>query len=387
MNEILDLTDQVASVALFGSIGVGKSFVAHTLLHHNRTQAKFGGNCHFMCCDNFTSSLEGFLERLSDAVRTDRTTDLAQLRSHVESSPPFILILDGTDFMLDPLAPEAEEILATIEEFGSYDHVCLVTTSRIYPEIHGFHRVEVPTLSEDDARDAFYGLCDLGRSPVVNDLIAELDFHPLSISLFASSVRKNGWDESMLLKAWGGGETSGLGKDYHQSLKGAMEPMLCSPTIQNLGATARAVLEAITVYPSGVEECRLEIRFPGIVGIREAIDVLCKFSFIYRENGFVKMLSPFRFYFGMSMLRPAKCTEVIPGDGNCNPAKACMSFSFHLFDGHRVILPKGLPIHTSGRPACPPPRKTLRLGALSKEKWIKRFRSMKSGKRNNSGSL
>ena len=31
-NEILDLTDQLASVALFGTIGVGKSFVARTRL-------------------------------------------------------------------------------------------------------------------------------------------------------------------------------------------------------------------------------------------------------------------------------------------------------------------------------------------------------------------
>ena len=148
---MLDLTDKVASAALFGSIGVGKSFVARTLLHHDRTKSKFGDNRHVMRCDDLMSSLDNFLERLSDVINTDRTTSTEQLRSHLESSPPLILLLDGVDLILDPLAHESEEISATIEELGSYPHICLVTTSRMDPGIHGFHRIEVPTPSEDDA--------------------------------------------------------------------------------------------------------------------------------------------------------------------------------------------------------------------------------------------
>jgi len=151
VNEVLDLTDQVASTALFGSIGVGKSFVALTLLHHNRTKVKFGRNCHFMRCDDLTNSLEGFLERLSDAINNNHTADMAQLRLHLESSPSLILLLDGVDLILDPLAPESKEISATIEELGSYEHVCLITTSRMDPDIPGFHRVQVPVLSEEGA--------------------------------------------------------------------------------------------------------------------------------------------------------------------------------------------------------------------------------------------
>jgi hypothetical protein len=204
VDEILYLTDQVASTALHGSIGVGKSFVALTVLHHNRTKATFGRNRHFMRCDDIANSLKGFLERLSDAIGTDRTTDIGQLRSHLESSPPRLLVLDGVDPILDPLAPEAEEITAIIEELGSSQHVCLVTTSRMYPDIHGFHRIEVPTLPEDGARETFYSHCNLGRSPAVDDLIARLDFHPLSIDLLARFVRENDWDETMLLRCVGG---------------------------------------------------------------------------------------------------------------------------------------------------------------------------------------
>ena len=335
VNEILDLTDQDASVALFGSIGVGKSFVALTLLHHNRTRAKFGRNRCLVRCDDLPNSLEGFLERLSDAIHTNRTTSLAQLRSHLQTSPPLLLVLDGVDFILDPLAPEVEEISATIEEFGGYGNVCLVTTSRMCPDIHGFHRVEVQTLSEDGARDSFYGLSNLDRSPAVDVLIARLDFHPLSINLLANLARENGWDESTLLKSWDDDQMSTLEKTYHQTLKDAVEPVFRSPTIQKLGTSARDALVAIAAFPSGVEECRLERMFPRIAGVVEVVDVLCKFSLIYRQDGHVKMLSPFRFYFVVSMLEPAQCTEVIRWDADCHPCKARTSFSLLLCDGRR----------------------------------------------------
>ena len=39
-----------------------------------------------------------------------------------------------------------------------------------------------------------------------------------------------------------------------------------------------------------------------IAGIGEATDELCKFSLIYRQDGFVEMFSPFRIYFLESMV-------------------------------------------------------------------------------------
>lgn len=127
--------------------------------------------------DNLTNSLEGFLiEHLFDAIGTGRTTDIEQLRSHLDSSPPLILLLDDVDYILDPLTPGAEEIFATIVEFGCYQNICLFTTSRMHPEIPGFRRLEVPTLSVHDAQEAFYGICHITRSPVIDSLIARLDF-------------------------------------------------------------------------------------------------------------------------------------------------------------------------------------------------------------------
>ncbi|KAF9792023.1 kinase-like domain-containing protein [Thelephora terrestris] len=233
-NEILDLTDQVASVALYGPIGVGKSFVARSVLDSDRTKAKFGDNRYFMCCDGLEDSMEGFIQRLSDTIHTD----VAQLKSHLQSSLPLILLLDGVDYALDPLSPEAEEIGAMIEEFGSYEHFCLVTTSRTYPDIHGFHRVEVPTPTEGGGQDIFYGLCSLARSPTVDVLITTLDSHPFSIELFARIIRENGWDEQELLKMWDDPKGM-LRTTYYETLKNTIEPVFRSPRIKELGTKAR----------------------------------------------------------------------------------------------------------------------------------------------------
>ena len=134
--------------------------------------------------------------------------------------------------------------------------------NRMNPEIHGFHPVEVPTLSEGGARDTFHGLCALGGSSALNSLIARLDFHPLSIELLASCARENDWDEPMLLQACG---DNTLKTSYYPRLKDAVEPALRSPTIRKLGAVARAVFKDIATLPYGVngEENDLNERDDG----------------------------------------------------------------------------------------------------------------------------
>ena len=341
MNEILDLTDQVASTALYGSIGVGKSVVALTVLHHDRTKAIFGGNRHFVRCNDLMDSPKDFLERLSEATGTSRTADMDQLRSHLESSSPHLLVLDGVDPILDPLVPEAEEISAIIEELGSSNHVCLITTSRIYPDIHGFHRVVVSMLSKDSAQETFYNLCNLDRSLEVEDLIERLDFHPLFIDLLARSIRENNWDVKAVFDAWGD-DQGALRTKYRQSLKDALGPSLRSPTIQGLGTTAQDVLNTIAVFPNAVKEHALGNIFPGIAGVEAAIDVLCQFSLIYREDGFVKMISPFQFYFQDCMLELAEEEETIRWGRNCRPAKGGTSCPSHPICDHAVIALKCL---------------------------------------------
>ena len=70
----------------------------------------------------------------------------------------------------------------------------------MHSEICGFHRVEIPALSEGSAPDAFHSLSNLDRSPAVGGLTARMDFRLLSIGLLASSVCRVDCGEGMLLK-------------------------------------------------------------------------------------------------------------------------------------------------------------------------------------------
>ena len=132
VSDVLDLTDQVASTTLFGLVGVGKSFVARTLLDHERTQVKFGTNRHIMRCDDLTNSLDGFLERLSDVINADRAASMTQLQSHLESSPPFILLLDGVDLILDPLAVSYAIIVGTYVQYIVHKRSIRVGSTRAF---------------------------------------------------------------------------------------------------------------------------------------------------------------------------------------------------------------------------------------------------------------
>ena len=329
VNKILDLTDQGTSFAIFGSIGIGKSFLARTILDHDRTKAKFGPNRYSVRC-NLVTSLEGLLKCLSDATNTS----VEQLQLRLQSSPPLLLLLDGMDSILDPLTPKSKEIFTTIQEFGNHEHVCLVTVSRMGPG--SFHQIEVPPLSESDAQDIFYNLCKLGRSSAVDDLIASLDPHPLSMELLANCITKNNWDERTLFKEWDEDLVGLLKECYHQRLVGIIEPALELPTVKRLGTTARDVLEEIAGSPHGIREGELEKELAD-VEVKEIVDALCKSSLTYRRDGVVDMLLPVRCYFLEFAFIPAKTEEVIHWGDDCMASRACTSFLFYHYAGCDII--------------------------------------------------
>lgn len=353
--DLLSLVGRSVSIVLLGAGGIGKTVIALTLLHHTRITARFGTHRHFMRCDGLASSLDDFLGRLSEAIGARHLMDMGQLLLHLSHSPPWILMLDGIESILDPLARGAAEIATVIEELGRCQNVCVLTTSRLDVRIPGFRRVEVPILSADGAQDIFYGCCSLGRSVAVNELLAELDFHPLSINLLASVVQENDWDEQALLRAWNNGGTNILKATGCQSLEDSIKLTLDTPTIQALGATALETLEAIAKLSGGVKESKLESTFTEIAGVGETTDELCKFSLVYRQDGFIKMLSPFRFYF----LESCRTLVTRSESGTARDSIQCarldvfdsgLSFSFHRFCGYGVTVLEGVPAGTATEP-------------------------------------
>ena len=354
LEDLLSLAEQSTSVSLFGMGGMGKTAIALTLLHHHHIINRFNKHRYFIRCDNLENSLDDLLRRLSEAIGFPQPAGMAQLLSHLGASPPCILVLDGIDSILDPLAPGAVEVIKTIEEFGRCSKICLLTTSRIDAKIPDFRGIEVSTFPKEAARNTFYSYCSLDRSVVINNILAELDFHPLSITLLASATSENEWDEPALLEAWNDGKTCILKASGRESLGESIESILRTPTIQGLGITARETLEAIADVPDGVKEMYLLNTFPGINGVGEAVDELCKSSLIYRQDGFLKMLSPFRLYF--------QHTRRITNPG--------LSLSFILFFYYGMKVLDGFPLVSS----CP--NHPTKAGPAGQTAWWEHIRAM-----------
>ena len=98
-------------VALIDPGGAEKSSLALTILHHERTNQKFGNEGRFMRCDKLQVSCTHFLNRLSQVVGTgvENPQDLATPRPYLSSKSIF-LVLDNAETILDPEANDAEVI-------------------------------------------------------------------------------------------------------------------------------------------------------------------------------------------------------------------------------------------------------------------------------------
>ena len=276
---------------------MGKTTIALSLLHQARILTRFNHRRYFMRCHDLKSSLDGFLDRLSETIGTRDLKGMEQFRSHLSGLPRRILVLDGVECILDPLAPGAAGITSAIEKLSRCQNLCLLLTSKMDVRIAGLRRIKVPKLSANGAQNVFYSRCGLERSAQVDNILEELDSHPLSIDPLASAASENDWDEATLLGAWEGGKVSILKACGRQNLEDNIKSVLATPTTQIRGMAALETLRALAAQRSDVRESELESMFPEIAGIGDAADALCKVFLVYRRDGFLKMLSPFRLYF------------------------------------------------------------------------------------------
>ena len=131
VEEILFLVDSNTPVALIGPGGAGKSSLALTVLHHERTKQKFGDERRFMRCDKFQVSCTHFLNRLSKVVGAgiENPKDLATLRPYLSSKPIF-LVLDNAETILDPGANDAEAVYRVVDELRQFTNLYVLITSR-----------------------------------------------------------------------------------------------------------------------------------------------------------------------------------------------------------------------------------------------------------------
>ena len=296
IDRIVHSAECLTSIALIGAPGIGKTSVIMASLHDDRIKRRFGPDRRFIRCDEFPASRAHLLHQISKVIGAgiENPEDLGSLQPFL-SSNEMLIVLDNAESILDPEGPSAREIFAVVDELTQLSNLCICITSRISIIPPHCETVCITTLSTEAARDTFYRIYKHGKwTNQINDILEQLDFHPLSITLLATVAQDNRWGTSRLKMEWERQRMGVLQVQYSGTLETMIEPSLTSPMFRGLGPHARSLLEAVAFFPQGINEKNANRLFSTAPDVLNTLNAFCTLSLTHRNNGFIAMLAPLR---------------------------------------------------------------------------------------------
>ena len=232
--------------------------------------------------------------------------DLGSLQPFL-STKEMLIVLDNAESILDPESPSAPEIYTVMDQLTRLSNLCIWITSRISIVPPHCETISIPTSPTEAAVDTFFRIYKhrrwtnrirtaqiLTERKLINDILEQLDYHPLSITLLATVAQDNRWDINRLKMEWGKQQTGVLQVQHSRSLETTIEPSLTLPMFRGLGSHARSLLEAVAFFPQGINEKNASWLFSTIPNVLEILNTFCTLSLTYRYSGFITMLAPLR---------------------------------------------------------------------------------------------
>ena len=157
-----------------------------------------------------------------------------------------------------------------VEELSQPSNICFCITFRLSTVPPDCKWLDIPTLSKEVVYDTFYRIYHHGEhSDSVSNILKQLDFNPLSITLLATIAHHNKWDERRM---------DMFQTEYNERVAATIELSFSSLMFQELGPNAHDLLGVIPFFPQGIDKNSIDWLFSTVASVKNIFDKLCVLS-------------------------------------------------------------------------------------------------------------